>query len=85
MTHKKKILFDQLFVTDKKGGNEKLHSPEMPTRSFEYFATSRSFYSPLQQDFQLPSVRTLTRITSKVGKVTETEFSASIFKNLSPC
>ena len=29
MTHKKKILFDQRFVTDKKGGNEKLYSPEM--------------------------------------------------------
>ena len=85
MTHKKKILFDQLFVTDKKGGNEKLYSPEMTTRVFEYFATSRSLYSRLQQDFQLPSIRTLTRITSKVGKAAETEFLASIFKNLSHC
>ena len=85
MTHKKKIYFDQLFVTDKKGGNEKLYSPEMTTRAFKYFATSRSFYSRLQQDFQLPSIRTLTRITSKVGEVTEAEFLASIFKNLSPC
>ena len=83
MTHKKKILFNQLFVTDKKGGNEK--SREMTTRAFEYFATSQSLYSQLQQDFQLPSIRTLIRITSKVGKVAETEFSASIFKNLSPC
>ena len=85
MTHKKKFLFDQLFVTDKKGGNKKLYSLEMTTRAFEYFATSRSLYSGLQQDFQLPSIRTLTRITSKVGKVAETEFLASIFKNLSPC
>ena len=84
MTHKKRILFDQLFVTDKKGGNEKLYSPEMTTRACKYFATSRSLYSRLQQDFQLPSIRTLTRITSKVGKVAETEFLASIFKNLSP-
>ena len=37
MAHKKKILFDQLFVTDKKGGNEKLYSPEMMTRPFKYF------------------------------------------------
>ena len=85
MTHKKKILFDQLFVTDKKGGNEKLYSPEMTTRAFECFAISRSFYFRLQQDFQLPNIRTLARITSNVGKVAETEFLASIFKNLSPC
>ena len=55
------------------------------TRIFEYFATSRSLYSWLQQDFQLPSIRTLTRTISKVGKVAETKFLASIFKNLSPC
>ena len=42
-------------------------------------------YSWLQQNFQLPNIHTLTRITSKVGKVAETEFLASIFKNLSPC
>ena len=85
MTHKKKIVFDQLFVTDKKRGNEKLYSPEMTTRTFEYFGISRSLYSRLQQDFQLPSIRILTRITSKVEKVAKTEFLASIFKNLSPC
>ena len=83
MTHKKTILFEQLFVTDKKGGNEKLYSPKMTTRAFEYFATSRSLYSRLQQNFQLPSSCTLTRSTSKIGKVAETEFLASIFKNLS--
>ena len=73
----KKILFDQLFVRDKKEGNEKLHLPEMTTRTFEYFATFRSLYSQLQQDFQLPSIRTSTRITSKVGKVVKTEFLTS--------
>ena len=57
----------------------------MTTRAFEYFATSRSYYSRLQQDFQLPSICTLTRIISKVGKVAETEFLANMFKNLSPC
>ena len=45
----------------------------------------QSLYSRLQQDFQLPSIRTSTRTTSKVGKVAEIEFLASIFKNLSPC
>ena len=79
MTHKKKILFDQLFVTDKKGGNEKLYLPEMTTRAFEYFVTFRSLYSQLQQDFQIQSIRTLTRITSKVGKVAETEYLESIY------
>ena len=74
MTHKKKILFDQLFVTDKKGENEKLYLPEMTARAFENFATSQSLYSRLQQDFQLPSIRTLTRITSKVEKLLKSNF-----------
>ena len=56
----------------------------MTTRAFEYFATSRSLYSRLQQDFQLLSTCKLTRITSKVGKVAETKFLARILKNLSP-
>ena len=79
MTHKKKILFDQLFMTDKKGGNEKLYLPEMTKRAFEYFVTFRSLYPRLQQDFQIQSIRTLTRITSKVGKVAETEYLENIY------
>ena len=82
---KKSIIFDQLQVTDKKAGNQKLYTPEMTTRAFEYFATSRSLYSRLQQDFQLPSIRTLTRITSKVGKVAESEFLCGVFEDLPAC
>ena len=34
-------------------------------KSFEYFATSRELYGKLTKDYQLPSICTLTRITSK--------------------
>ena len=43
-------------------------------RAFQYFATSRSLYKRLINDYQLPSVSTLTRITSKVSKVEDVPF-----------
>ena len=43
----------------------------MIIRAFSYFATSRALYSQLRADFQLPSIRTLTQITSKVSKIDE--------------
>ena len=46
MTYKKNIVFDQLFMTDKKGENEKLYSLEITTRVFEYFSTSYSRLQP---------------------------------------
>ena len=52
----------------------KINGPEIIIRAFEYFATSRSLYNRLRVDYQLPSVSTLTRITSKVSKLSETTF-----------
>ena len=45
---------------------EKNYSLEMFIRAFEYFALSRATYNRLRRDFQLPSISTLTHITSKV-------------------
>ena len=50
---------------------QKVYSAEIIIRAFEYFCTSRTLYSKLRQDYALPSIRTLTRITSKVGKLDE--------------
>ena len=55
---------------------------EMITRCFEYFAISRAVYSRLCKDYQLPSVRTLTRITSKFSSFTDTQFISKFFGKL---
>lgn len=59
-----------------------VYSPETIIRAFEYFTTSRALYQRLRIDFQLPSVQTLTRITSKVAKLDEETFSKAVFQNL---
>ena len=50
---------------------QKVYSVEIIIRAFEYFCTSRTLHSKLRPDYALPSIRTLTRITSKVGKLDE--------------
>ena len=42
--------------------------------AFVYFATLRAFYQRLRIDYQLPFVRTLTRITLKISRVEEKNF-----------
>ena len=81
-SHKTQILLEQSSLTNKKAVPRKLYSLEMTTRTFEYFATSRALYSRLRKDFQLPSIRTLTKITSKVKNIDEQKFLLSVFKNL---
>ena len=48
-------------------------------RAFQYVATSRSLYNRLRIDYQLLSIKTLTRITSKVSTLNETCFMRSVF------
>ena len=58
------------------------YSSDIVIRAFEYFATSRTLYNRFRDDFQLPSLATLGRMTSKVSKVNEKSFLLSIFKSL---
>ena len=60
----------------------KVYNPEIIIRAFEYFATSRSLYNRLKLDYQLPSIQTLTRITSKVSKLGELDFLQRIFNSI---
>ena len=50
---------------------ERMYSQELIVRAFQYFATSRSLYNRLRTDYQLPSIKTLTRITYKVSALNE--------------
>ena len=47
-------------------------------KSFEYFATSRELYGKLTKDYQLTSICTLTRITSKFAS----QDAVAFFTNL---
>ena len=52
----------------------KVYGPEIIVRALEYFAIPQCLYNRLGRDYQLPSVSTLTQITSKVSKVSENTF-----------
>ena len=69
-------------MTDRNSEKEKLYFTEMTARAFEYFSTSKALYLRIAQDYQVPSIRTLTRMTSKVSKVDETKFLLDIFCKL---
>ena len=47
----------------------KIYTTETAVCIFEYFALSRAAYNRLKEDFNFPSVLTLTRPTSKVKTI----------------
>ena len=55
---------------------------EVMVRAFEYFATSRTLYRRLRDDYKLPSVQTLTNLTSKVSKLSDANFIHKIFNSI---
>ena len=61
---------------------KRMYIQELIVRAFQYFATSRSLYNRLRIDYQLPSFKTLTRITSKLSALNETCFMRSVFSTL---
>ena len=61
---------------------KRMYSQELIVRAFQYFAISRNLYNRLRIDYQLPSIKTLTRITSKVSALNETCFMRSVFNTV---
>ena len=59
-----------------------IYPTHMIIRCFEYFAVSRALYSRLCKDYQLPSVRTLTRLTSKFSLLIDTEIISKLFTKI---
>ena len=80
--HKKEIIQQQLSVMCPKIVGTHIYGTEIIVRAFEYFATSRSLYNRLREDYKLPSISTLTRITSKVSKLSENTFLNGIFNSV---
>ena len=80
--HKSDILIEQHSVTGKNNGNDRLYSAEIISRAFSYYAISRSLYSRLLDDYQLPSIRFLQRLTSRCNSLESENFLKSVFDNL---
>ena len=51
-------------------------------RAFEYFSLSKACYNRLRQDLELPSVKTLTRLTSITKNTDGQRFFPSVFSSL---
>ena len=79
--NKKCVLQEQLSVMAPTVA-KRMYSQELIVRAFQYFATSRRLYNPLRIDYQLPSVNSMTRITSKVSTLSETCFMRSAFNTV---
>ena len=82
VTHKKEVLSQHRHAMGVKQIGERRYSVDEMTRAFEYFATSRATYNKLREDYELPSIRTLTRLTSKVGNCDDLTFIKEIFSHL---
>ena len=81
-SHKSEVIQDQLRAMGMTFVGEKKYSIETTVRAFEYFALSRSTYNRLREDFELPSISTLTNLTSKVKSQDDESFIVNAFKNL---
>ena len=68
-TSKVEVLKQQVAAMSCVPVGQRVYDPDIMVRAFEYFATSRALYHRLKDDYKLPSIRTLTRITSKVSKI----------------
>ena len=50
------------------------YSSDIIIHAFGYYATSQTLYNKLRDDFQLPSLPTLGKMTSKVSKLNQKSF-----------
>ena len=80
--NKKDVLRQQMNSMKACCVGEKKYELNTIIRAFEYFATSRATYKILRNDYELPSVQTLTRLTSKVKNVNNDIFLKNVFSNL---
>ena len=80
---KKDVLMQQTDVMSRSNSiHEQKYTPEMIVRGFEYFAKLRGCYKLLRNDYELPSISTLTRLTSKVSNIGDSSFVRSVFHSL---
>ena len=82
LDNKKNVLLEQVAAMCPIPVGNKKYSMETIVRSFEYFALSRSLYSRLRDDYELPSIVTLTRLTSKVSNIDDSVVLKNVLSNV---
>ena len=80
--NKKDVLRQQMKSMKACCVGEKKYELDTIVRAFQYFATSRDTYNLLRNDYELPSVQTLTRLTSKVKNLSDDTYLKNVFANL---
>ena len=78
---KKCIIHEHLSVMAPVVIGKTMYSQELIVREFQCFAISRSFYNQLRIDYQLPSIKIITRITSKLSTLNKAGFMCDNFIN----
>ena len=81
-TWKEEVLHEQAQSMGVKQVGEKKYSNSIIVRAFSYFASSRTSYHRLSKDLRLPSISTLTRMTSASRRFDDIAFYTKIFSNL---
>ena len=82
VSHKAEIIHQHIRAMNPNVASNQKYCPETILRAFEYFSSSRSFYNRLRQDLELPSVKTLTRLTSITKNTDDQTFFQGIFSTL---
>ena len=77
-----KVLQQQIACMRPPQVGKKTYTPDILIRAFDYYSASRSLYQRLRDDYKLPSVKTLSTITSKVRKLTDATFIKDVFSSL---
>ena len=79
---KKSILKEQVEVMTPQIVGKTIYESSILVRSFEYIVRSRSLYNRLRYDYRLPSIKTLTTLTSKTEKLNDLSFLSEVFTNV---
>ena len=80
---KKSVLLQQVMsMSSMIQVGDKKYTPDVTVRAFEHFTISRSAYSLMRRDYELPSIDTLTRLTSKVKNLGDDLFLKNVFSNI---
>ena len=83
LNHQKEVIIQQICSMNSVGSVERKYSTAATIRSFEYFLLSRSCYKRLRRVFELPSIKTLSRLTSIVKNSDDVTFLQNINCGLS--
>ena len=81
-SRKEDVLHEQAAAMGLKGVGERKYSNATIVRAFGYFALSRTAYNRFRQDFELPSISTLTRMTSSAKRYDDITYYSRLFSNL---